>query len=300
MLALWNRLPVILRAVLAGAVVAVVGGVPWAVLVGLNIKHWPAVPWAVVPAAAYLWPFWLYLNGAGWPQSTAQARRSNCRANRLPDEVWGAAILAGFLGLVALALFQRVMNRLVVLPQQQDLDPSKFSLLCVFLWVSMGSIVAGVVEEAAFRGYLQAPIERRHGPVLAILITGILFGFGHFGHPEVGVVLLPYYVAVAAIYGALAYLTNSILPSLVLHAGGNMLGALTLFTQGAAEWQATPHPAPLVWQTGIDASFASSVVITILAGVAAVWGYSNLAEVARAHGISRSARGAAALESSSS
>lgn len=93
----------------------------------------------------------------------------------------------------------------------------------------MGSIVAGVVEEAAFRGYLQGTIERRHGPVIAILVTGSIFGFAHFTHPEVTLVLLPYYLAVAAVYGALAYLTNSILPSLVLHAGGNMLSAFDLF-----------------------------------------------------------------------
>ena len=39
---------------------------------------------------------------------------------------------------------------------------------------------------------------------------------------------MPYYLAVAAVYGALAYFTNSILPSLVLHAGGNVLGAFDL------------------------------------------------------------------------
>lgn len=67
---------------------------------------------------------------------------------------------------------------------------------------------------------MQQPIERRHGPVAAILITGIVFGLAHFTHPEVTLILLPYFVAVAAVYGALAYLTNSILPSLVLHTVG--------------------------------------------------------------------------------
>ena len=55
-------------------------------------------------------------------------------------------------------------------------------------------------------------------------MTGSLFGFAHFTHPEVTLVLMPYYLAVAAIYGTLAYLTNSIWPSVVLHAGGNILG----------------------------------------------------------------------------
>jgi membrane protease YdiL (CAAX protease family) len=285
---IWRRLPVDIRAVLTGLVAALAGTLPWAALVKLNIRYLPTVPWAVLPAAFYLWLYWRYLNGAGWPHSTAGARRTNCRANRLPDDVWGAAILAGILGLAALVLFQRVMNRLVSLPQQKDLDPSKFPLFTVFLWVVMGSIVAGIVEEASFRGYLQRPIERRHGPVLAILITGTLFGFAHFSHPEVGLILLPYYLAVAAIYGALAYLTDSILPSMMLHAGGNMLGAFALFAAGTSEWQATPHPNPLIWQTGIDSAFVLSVLASLLAGAAAIWAYTRLAAVARTHAIQNS------------
>ena len=74
------------------------------------------------------------------------------------------------------------------------------------MWVVMSAVVAGVVEETSFRGYLQRPIERRHGPVIAILVTGSVFGLAHFAHPDVGVVLLPFYIAVAAVYGALCLL----------------------------------------------------------------------------------------------
>ena len=48
----------------------------------------------------------------------------------------------------------------------------------------MQSIVAGVTEEAAFRGYMQSIIERRYGIVMAILVNGLFFGLLHFGsHP---------------------------------------------------------------------------------------------------------------------
>jgi membrane protease YdiL (CAAX protease family) len=291
-LSLWRRLPVIAGAILAGVFVALVGTTPWAVLVSLNTRHWPSLPWAVPPTALYLWVLWRYLQGAGWPQSTADARRISCRANRLPDDVWGAAILAGIVGLAALVLLLRVLNRLIVLPPQQDLDPSQFPPTTVLLWVLMGSIVAGVVEEAAFRGYLQGTIERRHGPVIAILVTGSIFGFAHLTHPEVTLVLLPYYLAVAAVYGVLAYLTNSILPSLVLHAGGNMLSAFDLFTAGTSEWQAASSPQALIWQTGIDTSFVLSALAALLVGAAAIWAYSKLAAVVRKHEKTRTANAA--------
>jgi hypothetical protein len=41
------------------------------------------------------------------------------------------------------------------------------------------------------------------------------------------------------VYGMLVYLTDSTLPSMVLHAGGNIFSAFDLFTRGRSEWQAT-------------------------------------------------------------
>jgi membrane protease YdiL (CAAX protease family) len=67
-----------------------------------------------------------------------------------------------------------------------------------------------------------------------------LFGLAHFAHPEVGVLLMPFYLAVAAVYGGLAYLTDSTLPGMVLHAGGNMFSALDLFTRGRVRVAAGP------------------------------------------------------------
>ena len=281
MISVWSRLPVIVRAVLTGLVVASFGTIPWSLLVKANLKFFPAVPWAVLPAVLYLWLFWRYVNGAWWPHSTAEIRHTTCRANRLSEEVWGASLLAGGLGLVALVLFLSVINRLVKLPAQSTEDVSHIPFMTLTVSLLMSSVVAGVVEESSFRGYIQGPIERRHGPVVAILVTGSLFGFAHFTHPEVTLVLMPYYLAVAAIYGTLAYLTNSILPSMVLHAGGNILGYMDLFTRGRAEWQASSSPKPLIWETGTDASFWISCVAVLIVGAAAIWAYTALATVSR-------------------
>lgn len=285
MVSLWKRLPAIVRAVIIGLAVAGAGTTPWAVLVNANSKHLPAVPWAVVPTAIYMWLFWRYIRGAGWPRSTAEARRMSCRANPLPAEVWGLALLAGVLGLASLVLFMRVMNRLVRLPAQQGGDISHLPLVTLLGWVLMSAIVAGIAEESAFRGYMQGGIERRHGPVIAILVTGGLFGFAHFSHPEVGLILLPYYLAVATVYGALAYLTNSIYPSMALHTGGNILGSIGLFARGKAEWQASSGPKSLIWQSGPDASFWIGCGLLLIVGTIAVWAYAGLGSIARKHGI---------------
>jgi membrane protease YdiL (CAAX protease family) len=278
---LWKRLPVVVTAVLTGSLVAAAGTLPWAYLVSANTRHWSVAPWSVPITAVYLWLYWRYVRGSWWPASTAEARRANCRANRLPEGLWGMAMFAGILGLVAVLLFQRVMNRMAVLPRQQDLDISQFPVLTVVSWIVTSAVVAGVVEESAFRGYMQSPIERRHGPVISILITGIIFGFMHFTHPEVTMILMPYYVAVAGVYGAMAYFTDSIYPSMVLHAGGNMLSAFDVIARGRSEWQASPTPAPLIWETGTDAAFWISAALFLLAGTATLWAFSLLGKASR-------------------
>ncbi len=277
----WRRLPAVVRALLAGAVAGAAGSLPWSLFASANIMYGSAVPWAVIPTALYLYLYWRYVQGEWWPRSTADARRSSSRMNRLPENVWGAALLAGAVGLAAIVLYQRVMSRLVTLPPQTRPDLSQMPLPTVMLLVIMSAVVAGVVEEISFRGYMQKPIEERHGPVLAILATGAMFGFAHFNHPEVTMILLPYYIAVAAVYGALVYFTNSVFPSMVLHAVGNILGSIDLFTRGRSEWQASAAAGRLVWETGPDPSFWLSLGGCIIVGVAAAFAFANLRNVAR-------------------
>lgn len=279
MLTVWRRLPVVVRAVLSGIALALAGTTPWALLSSANLKYWPVVPWSVPPTLLWLWFFWRYARGEGSPSSTAEARRTNLRANDFPE--WGAAIFAGMFGLAAVVLLLRVMNRLVPVPQQQVPDLSGIPGITLLLILAASALVAGVVEEASFRGYMQAPIERRHGPVIAILVTGVFFGFLHFSHPEVTLAMMPYYIAVAAVYGMLAYLTHSIMPSLVLHALGNFFSGLGLLVTRDPRTIESPRPQPLIWQTGTDSDFWVLVIALLLVTAGTVWAYSVLAEVAR-------------------
>jgi len=128
----------------------------------------------------------------------------------------------------------------------------------------MASIVAGVTEEAGFRGYMQGPIERRYGLALAILINGTVFGLLHFlNHPDQVLTMLPYYIAVAAVYGGLTWATDSILPALALHAGGDVWSLTRLWMTGRPEWQTTSTAPALVWDTGPDVAFIVSAIACV-------------------------------------
>ena len=95
MLALWRRLPVILRASSGGLTVAFIGVTVWGGigtfpgLAGLNLRVMPQVPWAVAPMTVFLFFYWRYLNGAGWPRGTSDARRHDA------DDVSDAGSHAG-------------------------------------------------------------------------------------------------------------------------------------------------------------------------------------------------------------
>jgi membrane protease YdiL (CAAX protease family) len=273
-----GRLEVVVRAVLIGMLVVIAGTIPRNILFAANLRYYAVVPWAVPLNAVYLWFFWRYLKGAGPPQSTAEERRTSLRANRVSGRVWVWALLAGGLGIVALVLALRVANRLFVLPQQQLPDLQQVPEFTVLSLLLMAAPVAGIVEEAAFRGYMQVPIERRYNLPVAILVTGTMFAVAHL---DFTLILWPYYVAVAAIYGIVTYLTNSILPAVVLHTGGNVYSNLDLWLHGQAEWQASQGRTTLIWKTGTDASFLISSIALLIVGAAMVWAYFKLARAAR-------------------
>jgi membrane protease YdiL (CAAX protease family) len=268
----------IFQAVGIGMVVMLVGTIPRNIIFAANLRYVASVPWAVPVTAVYLWCFGRYLRGEGPPHSTQKIRHSSLRANHVSGSVWTWAILAGGLGIVALVLGLRVVNRIVTLPRQELPVLSNVPALTVWSLLLMAAPVAGLIEEAAFRGYMQGPIERRYGLVVAILITGTMFAVAHL---DFTLMLWPYYVAVAALYGTVTHLTNSIWPAIVLHTGGNIYSNVDLLLHGQAEWQASSGAAELVWATGVDAAFVSLAVALLVVAAGVAWAFVKLAEAAR-------------------
>jgi hypothetical protein len=271
MMSFWNSLPVIVRAIIAGFLVSLFGSVPWSILLGANLSS-PAFPWSVPVMGVYLWFLWRYLGGKGWSRSTSEARRNNLRACLVSRPVWLWSLLAGVFAVLSLIAGRVVAARLVHLPTEPFEDLSSLPSFTVVSLLLMTSVVAGMVEEAAFRGYLQAPIERRHGPVTAILVSATLFSLAHFpGNSSMSLPLLPFLFAAGVIYGLLAYLAGSILPGVILHASQD--GIVLLLVR----WLGPPPARPLVWETGTDLRFWIFCLAFILCGLAAIWAFRRLA-----------------------
>jgi membrane protease YdiL (CAAX protease family) len=256
----------ILAAIGIGVLVLVAGNMPFNALRAWNLSAGVAVPWAILPAAVYLWAYWQFIGGRWGPAASAATRRQNLRANKLSARVWGASLAAGFIGFGALVALLVFAARLVQLPASSPIvTPPGMPLVTALSLLVMASIVAGVTEEAAFRGYMQGPIERRYGLGVAILVSGTLFGLLHFPtHPADVLWMLPYYIAVSAVYGGLTWAANSILPALVLHAAGDVVVLTRWWLTGRPEWQIGAVPPPLVWDSGVDAPFVLTVVVSVV------------------------------------
>lgn len=264
----------IVTAMVIGVVVLLAGNLPWAGLGALNFRMGTAVPWAILPTALYLWAYWRFISGRWSAPDVAAWCRANLRANRLPPRVWGAALAAGTLGFAALLALLALAARLVRLPESAPIvTPPEMPLVTAVLLLVMQSIVAGVSEEAGFRGYMQGPIERRYGLAAAIVVNGTIFGLLHFSsHPRDVVMMLPYYIAVAAVYGGLTWAADSILPALVLHSVGDVVVLTRWWATGRPEWQLTATPPLLVSEHGIDTPFILTVLsvmaLTVVTAVA--------------------------------
>ncbi len=268
----------IVEAVAVGMLVVLAGTLPRNALFAANLQVLPHVPWAVPAIAIYLWFLWRYLGGRGGPADTSAYRRAGLRANRVPAVVWAWSLITGGLGIVALVLGLRVANQIVTLPVQQLPDLSGVPTFTVWALLIAAAPVAGLVEEAAFRGYMQGPIERAAGLPAAVLITGTMFAVAHLDFTPI---LWPYYVAVAALYGYVTFHAGSIWPAVVLHTAGNLYSNTDLLLHGRAEWQAPVAAAGLVWSTGIDRTLVWLLAALVLTGAATAWAGTGLARVAK-------------------
>jgi len=232
----------------------------WGALLVANLKTDPAIPWAVPVMALVLWLMWKYLGGSWWPRRTSEARQRYLRAKPVPGPVFAWTLVAGVLSVVALAGCWIVLFQLVKMSPNNLPDFSQYPLLTTVLVIVMASLVSPITEEAAFRGYCQVILEREFAGPAAVSVSSVLFALAHLTHGFFWPKLLVYFL-VGAVFGVIAYLTQSSIPAIPAH----IVGDLIFFT---LVW---PHDASrrLVWNGGADTWFwihvAQAIVFTGLA-----------------------------------
>lgn len=246
----------------------------WGVLVLANLRFHRELPWAAVLMALLLAILILYLAGYGWPASTSTARRALMRWNPVALPVFGWAVVAGIMADIALGAIWIIVSDVVHIPAGATPKMTGIPLATVLSFLIVGSLAAPITEEAAFRGYAQGMLERawQWAPA-AIIGSSLLFAAAHIVQ-GLSVPKLGLYFLAGVIFGTIAYLTNSLYASMVVHCIADIEGFLVL-------WPHDARPHALVTAGGHDLLFLPAVATVAIVGPLSLLAFLRLAQMRR-------------------
>jgi len=130
---------------------------------------------------------------------------------------WAALVYVGFWSVTALlaAIFGTPDEQALV----QDVK-AEDSLVVLVAYAVTICLIAPVVEELFFRGFMFGTLAKRLGPWWGMGITGVVFALGHAPAPAISLVALGVFgVGLCLLY----WRTQSIVPCMALHALNNAI-----------------------------------------------------------------------------
>ncbi len=257
----WMKVPLVVRSILSGFAVTSIGVGSWVLLV----ENIPA-PWSVVPMAAILIFYWIYFGGKWKPSNTQVFRRFCMRKSRLKRPAWIWSLLAASLiilfinsvGIFTFRIFEFQPDVFKTARFLNDLAPWK-------AWpvILMASLVAGICEEIGYRGYMQAPLEQKYGPVAGISITSLVFAVAHLHQAWAGGMLgMIVIFAVSFLIGYLAYSSKSLLPGIVAHVSFDIINFSYWWSDVVGTFERKP-----ISMTGVDNHFIITVLLVLLSTI---------------------------------
>jgi len=246
--------------VLAYALTLLTGGI-WSLLVTANLKITPSIPWSALVMGLLLWAIWHYF--------ASGHRKRLARANPISKNTLGIAFLAGIFSLTALTGLWIVLSQLVKIPGNITLNTFSYPWFTVAITFIMASLVGAITEEIGFRGYFQGTLESKMTPAISIIITALIMFPAHGLTQGFLWPILLFYFVVDATFGTMAYLTNSIMPGIVVHAIGLFIFFMFIWPMDATR--------TLVFQNGADIWFWTHLAQTIIFAVAAMITFKQLA-----------------------
>jgi membrane protease YdiL (CAAX protease family) len=264
----WARVPVSLRAIISGILVALVAANVWPLLL-LSLGALLASMAEFVFLGLYIW----WTSGHGKPRSTQAARGNAFRRGALSPAqwVWGIVGALSFAATVHAAIV--LLFRFVPFPAEAFRQGYDFSFIpsLPLRWIAVvvSAISAGICEETGFRGYMQRPIEQRHGVTAAILVSSFFFTLLHLTKSWAMVGMVPIVFGAGVLLGLLAWSSGSLIPGMIGHVVMD-IGLFAYWWTGiAGNFTARP-----IAETGFDEPFliACAVsVITLLTMLLSVW-----------------------------
>ena len=279
--AFWLKLPLVVRATVGGFMVFMILQTGCYSLMMANLATTPNIPWFVPLSLLYLWAAFHFFNGRWGSAVSKLARCDSMRARRLTRQEWPLALVAAAVVVVFIISATLLLYRLIEIP----IDEEFFGDLPWWTYYSaivMVALIAGVSEEAGFRGYLQAPLEKKYGSVVAISISSVAFWLAHLNHASGMARFIPL-VVMGAVLALLARSTRSIVPAIIAHASADA----TIFVCGSLEVGPAEIWNPVqVSETGLDTLFWADLIAVAVSSLALIWLFRRLNEMTK-HSASR-------------
>jgi membrane protease YdiL (CAAX protease family) len=267
---LWARLPVSVRAIVSGLLVALVAANVWPLLLlGLG------VPLAAVAEVIFLVVYFWWTRGGGPPRSTQIVRASSSRSGGLSGEQWFWGVVAAVFFAVTVHSAIVLLFRFVPFPIAAFRRGYDFSFIPSpgLKWVAVviSALSAGICEETGFRGYMQRQIEQRHGVFEAILISSVLFTVVHLTKGWAMIGMVPIVFGAGVLLGILAWASESLIPCMI----GHVLMDIGLF---AYWWTGVvgDFTARTVGETGLDTAFFIACAVFVVSVVIVLFSIKRL------------------------
>ena len=266
----WSKLPVSIRAILSGLVIALVPANVWPILL-VSLGTPAAALVEVISLGFYLY----WTTGGGPPRKTRDSRQHAFRSRQLSREQWlwgiiGAIFFAVTVHASIVVLFRFVQFPLAAFRRGYDLSFIP-TLPLKWLAVIVSAISAGVCEETGFRGYMQRPIEECYGAVIAIFISTVFFTVVHLNKAWSLVAMVPIVFGAGLLLGILAWSAQSLIPSMIGHVMMD-IGLFAYWWTGiAGEFSARP-----LHETGVDGLFVFACVTALVSLLVTLFAISRL------------------------
>jgi membrane protease YdiL (CAAX protease family) len=254
---MWAQLPVSFRAVVTGLLIGLAPANVWPPLL-LNLGVPIAATTEAVFLALYLW----WASGGGPPITSRRVRREAFRRRALTSTqwMWGVFAALSFAATIHAAIV--LLFRLVPFPVEAFRRGYDFSFIpsLPLQWIAavVSATSAGICEETGFRGYMQQPIEHRHGAPTAIFVSSVAFMLLHLTKGWAMVGMVPIVFIAGVLLGLLAWSSGSLMPGIIGHVVMD-IGLFAYWWTGiAGDFTARP-----ITETGVDQLFLTTCALLV-------------------------------------
>jgi membrane protease YdiL (CAAX protease family) len=155
-------------------------------------------------------PFWRTL---GWKRITRRDGR--------PRSPWLFLLGGGALSLIVFGVTAKMQP-----PENVPIEELFRYKNTALLFMAMAVLVAPLVEETVFRGYLYPLLAKSFGVATGVIVTGVLFGLMHGAQLGWTWGLVAVLIAVGVIFTFVRARTGTVFASFLLHLGYNSMIAL--------------------------------------------------------------------------